>query len=70
MLLARVEVDASTSSVAARINNWNAVDGTDLIIAFPVCEERVHQLDLSRFFPFTSLSRLLPRVPLPQFFDG
>jgi len=40
MLLARVEVDANTSSVAARINDLNVVNGTDLIIAFPVCEER------------------------------
>ena len=41
MLLARVEVDANTSSVAARINDLNAVDGTDLIVALPVCAEGV-----------------------------
>ena len=40
MLFARVEVDANTSFVAERINDLNAVDGTDLIIALPVCEER------------------------------
>ena len=39
MLLARAEVDANTSSVAARINDLNAVDGTGPIIAFPVAEE-------------------------------
>ena len=39
MLLARVEVDANTSSVAARINDWNAVNETDLVIASPVGEE-------------------------------
>ena len=39
MLLARVKVDANTSSVAARINDLNAVNATDPIIAFPVCEE-------------------------------
>ena len=35
MLLARVEVDANTSSVAARINDLDAVDGRDPIIALP-----------------------------------
>ena len=36
MLLARVEVDANTSSVAARIDDWNAVSRTDLVIALLV----------------------------------
>ena len=39
MLLARVEVGANTSFVAARINDLNAVDETDLIIVLPVCEK-------------------------------
>jgi hypothetical protein len=39
MLVARVEVDANTSCVAARINDLNVVYGTNLIIALPVCEE-------------------------------
>ncbi len=41
MLLARVEVDANTSSVAVRINDLSAVDGADMIIALPVGEESV-----------------------------
>jgi len=39
MLLARVEVGANTSSVAARINDLNMVNGTDAAIALLVCEE-------------------------------
>jgi hypothetical protein len=39
MLLARVEADANTSSVAARINDLNAVKATTLSVAFPVCEK-------------------------------
>ena len=39
MLLARVEVDANTSFVAARISDLNAVDGTEPLIALPVFEE-------------------------------
>jgi len=41
MLLARVEVDTNTSFVAARINDLNAVNRTDLIVALPVGEESV-----------------------------
>ena len=41
MLVARVEVDANTSCVAARINDLNVVYGTNLIIGFPVGKESV-----------------------------
>ncbi len=41
MLLARVEADANTSSVAARVNDLNVADGSDPLIAFPVYEKRV-----------------------------